>query len=150
MARKRITRRDFIKATGTGVLAAGLGTNLILPARSHGASAKKTLKIIQWVHFVPAFDKCAKLAANRGINVAWEFEPGFPLNKPSEILEVVGRVRDQLGETHEFSEDVDGVSMLRRLSARYGFIGGSRHLHDPEVARDGVHEPHAVIGDEAP
>src|ERR687892_2815830 len=57
MTRKRITRRDFIKATGTGVLAAGLGTNLIVPARSHGASAKKTLKIIQWVHFVPAFDK---------------------------------------------------------------------------------------------
>jgi len=30
---------------------------LILPGRSHGAAAKKTLKILQWVHFVPAFDK---------------------------------------------------------------------------------------------
>ena len=25
--------------------------------RSYGASAKKSLKILQWVHFVPAFDK---------------------------------------------------------------------------------------------
>jgi sugar phosphate isomerase/epimerase len=41
-----------------------------------------------------AFDLCSKLAANRGINICWEFEPGFPLNKPSEILELVKRVRD--------------------------------------------------------
>jgi sugar phosphate isomerase/epimerase len=45
---------------------------------------------------VSAFDRSAKLAARRGINVAWEFEPGFPLNKPSEILEVVQRVHDDL------------------------------------------------------
>jgi multiple sugar transport system substrate-binding protein len=57
MARKRITRRDFIKTAGVSALAAGLGTNLILPKRSFGAGAKKTLKILQWVHFVPAFDK---------------------------------------------------------------------------------------------
>jgi multiple sugar transport system substrate-binding protein len=57
MARKRITRRDFIKTAGASALAAGLGANLILPHRSFGAGAKKTLKILQWVHFVPAFDK---------------------------------------------------------------------------------------------
>lgn len=45
---------------------------------------------------VRAFDLCSKLAANRGINICWEFEPGFPLNKPSEILELVKRVRDDL------------------------------------------------------
>src|SRR5262245_37449387 len=45
---------------------------------------------------VKAFDLCAKLAGNRGINICWEFEPGFPLNKPSEILELVKRVRDDL------------------------------------------------------
>jgi sugar phosphate isomerase/epimerase len=46
---------------------------------------------------VRAFDLCAKLAAGRGIDICWEFEPGFPLNKPSEILEVVQRVRLDLG-----------------------------------------------------
>ena len=44
-----------------------------------------------------AFDQCAKLAANRGVRICWEFEPGFPINKPSEILELVKVVRDDLG-----------------------------------------------------
>ncbi|MBI2804093.1 MAG: sugar phosphate isomerase/epimerase [Planctomycetes bacterium] len=48
---------------------------------------------------VAAFDQCAKLAAPRGINVAWEFDPGFPLNKPSEIVALVDTVRG-LGNTN--------------------------------------------------
>src|SRR5881296_2180479 len=57
MTKRRFTRRDFIKTAAAGALTAGLGVPLILPGRSHGAAAKKTLKILQWVHFVPAFDK---------------------------------------------------------------------------------------------
>jgi sugar phosphate isomerase/epimerase len=44
---------------------------------------------------VRAFDLCSKLAANRGIKICWEFEPGFPFNKPSEILALVNAVRDR-------------------------------------------------------
>src|SRR5262249_11075729 len=40
-----------------------------------------------------SFDLSAKLAANRGIRICWEFEPGFPLNKPSEIVALVDAVR---------------------------------------------------------
>ena len=47
------SRRTFLKATG--VAAAGVGANIIIPGRS--LAAKKTLKILQWVHFVPAYDK---------------------------------------------------------------------------------------------
>src|ERR1043166_45976 len=56
MACKKITRRDFIKTASAGVAAAGLGPT-VFARKSHGAAARKTLKIIQWVHFVPAFDK---------------------------------------------------------------------------------------------
>jgi sugar phosphate isomerase/epimerase len=42
---------------------------------------------------VRAFDLCSKLAANRGVRICWEFEPGFPLNKPSEITALVDAVR---------------------------------------------------------
>ena len=35
------------------------------------------------------------MAANRGIKICWEFEPGFPFNKPSEILALVNAVRDR-------------------------------------------------------
>jgi sugar phosphate isomerase/epimerase len=42
---------------------------------------------------VRAWDTCSKLAAQRGIRVVWEFEPGFAFNKPSEIVSIVDEVR---------------------------------------------------------
>ncbi|MFQ5961800.1 MAG: twin-arginine translocation signal domain-containing protein, partial [Candidatus Methylomirabilales bacterium] len=48
-----LSRRKFLKATG--VAAAGIGANIIIPSRS--PAAKKTLKILQWNHFVPGYDK---------------------------------------------------------------------------------------------
>ena len=56
MARKKrgLTRRQFVKVTGTGALAAGVGANFLFPERA--AAQQKTLKIIQWSHFVPAWD----------------------------------------------------------------------------------------------
>jgi multiple sugar transport system substrate-binding protein len=52
---QRVNRRQFIKATGAGALATGIGANIIVPGRAR--AAKKTLKILQWVHFVPAYDE---------------------------------------------------------------------------------------------
>jgi multiple sugar transport system substrate-binding protein len=52
---QRVNRRQFIKATGAGALATGISANIIVPGRAH--AAKKTLKILQWVHFVPAYDE---------------------------------------------------------------------------------------------
>jgi len=42
---------------------------------------------------VNVWDKCSKIAADFGMNVCWEFEPGFLFNKPSEILQIVDAVR---------------------------------------------------------
>jgi sugar phosphate isomerase/epimerase len=42
---------------------------------------------------VKVWDKCSKIAADYGMNVCWEFEPGFVFNKPSEILKVVDAVK---------------------------------------------------------
>jgi len=38
-----------------------------------------------WERLVRAFRKAAQKAADGGIRVVWEFEPGFAFNKPSEI-----------------------------------------------------------------
>jgi multiple sugar transport system substrate-binding protein len=57
MAKKRgrgLTRREMIKTTGTAALAAGIGPAFLFPERA--AAQQKTLKIIQWSHFVPAWD----------------------------------------------------------------------------------------------
>lgn len=50
-----IARREFVRAAGAGALATGLGAHVIVPSRSQ--AAKKKLRILQWVHFVPAYDK---------------------------------------------------------------------------------------------
>jgi len=42
---------------------------------------------------VSVWDKCSKIAADHGMNICWEFEPGFLFNKPSEIVQVVDAVR---------------------------------------------------------
>lgn len=49
-----ITRRQFIKTSLAGAAAIGAG-GVIFPR--FGAAQPKTLKILQWVHFVPGYDK---------------------------------------------------------------------------------------------
>lgn len=49
-----LSRRAFIAAVGAGA-AAGLSSALIVPGRA--LAQQKTLKILQWNHFVPGYDK---------------------------------------------------------------------------------------------
>jgi sugar phosphate isomerase/epimerase len=42
---------------------------------------------------ITVWDKCSKIAADCGMNICWEFEPGFLFNKPSEVLKIVDGVR---------------------------------------------------------
>src|SRR5262245_19241275 len=42
---------------------------------------------------ISVWDKCSKMAADVGMNICFEFEPGFVFNKPSEILGIVDGVR---------------------------------------------------------
>jgi len=68
----RMTRRSFVKMAGAGTVAAGLAGAVPRAARAQG---KKTLKICQWSHFVPAFDKwfdgvfCKEWGAKHGVEV---------------------------------------------------------------------------------
>lgn len=53
---KGLSRRDFIKFAGASGIAAGtLGPAFLFPERA--AAQQKTLKILQWSHFVPAYDE---------------------------------------------------------------------------------------------
>ena len=42
---------------------------------------------------VNVWDKCSRIAADHGMNICWEFEPGFVFNKPSEVTQIVDAVR---------------------------------------------------------
>ena len=52
---KGVSRRQFIKAAGAGTIAAGVGPAFIIPGRAQ--AQQKTLRILQWNHFVPGYDK---------------------------------------------------------------------------------------------
>lgn len=60
------------------------------PAAAAAAGAERAFD-----RAVAAWDLCSKLAADRGLTVCWEFEPGFAFNKPSEIVAVVDAVRSR-------------------------------------------------------
>lgn len=64
-----IHRRDFLKTSGSAVVAAGLGSSLLAACGGSGggASSGKGLKILLWSHFVPRYDSWFdKYAANWG------------------------------------------------------------------------------------
>lgn len=54
--KRKITRRDFLKKAGVGAASLTLAPSLLqnVFAQSQG---KRTLKILQWSHFVPTYDK---------------------------------------------------------------------------------------------
>jgi multiple sugar transport system substrate-binding protein len=52
---RKITRRKFVKVTGCAAAAAGLTSAFLFPSRA--LAQQKTLKIMQWSHFVPGYDK---------------------------------------------------------------------------------------------
>jgi sugar phosphate isomerase/epimerase len=43
---------------------------------------------------VKTWKVCAAEAADKGVRVTWEFEPGFAFNKPSDVLRIVNEVDD--------------------------------------------------------
>jgi len=43
---------------------------------------------------VSAWKECSREAADSGVYVTWEFEPGFAFNKPSDVLRIVDEVDD--------------------------------------------------------
>ncbi len=55
MARRTISRRRFIQTTGAAALSAGLAGSALAPRNAR--AQQKTLKVIQWSHFVPGYDK---------------------------------------------------------------------------------------------
>src|SRR6516164_7820726 len=55
-ALRELTRRDFAKVAASGALSvAAAGPFFLFPERAQ--AEQKTLRILQWSHFVPAYDQ---------------------------------------------------------------------------------------------
>lgn len=44
---------------------------------------------VVWDRIAKLWNRCAQVAEENGVLVAWEFEPGFMYNKPSEVVQMV-------------------------------------------------------------
>jgi sugar phosphate isomerase/epimerase len=43
---------------------------------------------------IKTWKECAKIAAGRGVDLSWEFEPGFVFNRPSDIIRIINEVNE--------------------------------------------------------
>jgi sugar phosphate isomerase/epimerase len=77
---------------------------------------------------VKTWQKVCKMAADMGILVTWEFEPGFVFNRPSDIVTIVNAVGEK-----------NFGAMYDTCHAYMCAVAGSRHSGGPvEASRDGM------------
>jgi sugar phosphate isomerase/epimerase len=115
-----------------------------------------------WKRAVEAFRDDAEVAQKAGVVVAWEFEPGFMFNKPSEILKMIQDVNHPNFQTmFDFchanmvaavgarqippKETLPGGAseLARKLTGRMGFV----HLIDSDnTLHDNLTSTHAPFG----
>lgn len=83
---------------------------------------------------VKAWQAAADRAADSGIRIVWEFEPGFWLNRPSDVVRVLSAV------------DRSNFQVLFDTSHAYaGAVAGARHGDRPELLTGGAAEYASLI-----
>jgi sugar phosphate isomerase/epimerase len=78
---------DFAVDLGIG----GIRVDCVQPPTIHGSMDDETA----FNRVVDAWRICAREAADRGLYVTWEIEPGFAFNKPSDILRILDAIPDE-------------------------------------------------------
>lgn len=81
---------------------------------------------------VNAFSIACKMAADFGLNVTWEFEPGFAFNKPSEIVALVDAVRAKGHKNFGVLYDTCHAYMCA--------VSGARQIGTKETLAGGISE----------
>ncbi len=80
---------------------------------------------------VSVWDKCSKIAKDYGMNVCWEFEPGFVFNKPSEVVKIVDAVRAKGNSNFGVLYDTCHAHMCAVVGANQ--VGGKETLPGGEL-----------------
>ncbi|MBN2477512.1 MAG: sugar phosphate isomerase/epimerase [Pirellulales bacterium] len=78
---------------------------------------------------VRTWRECAKMAADRGVRIVWEFEPAFAFNKPSDVFRVLDGV-----------DDDNFYALLDTSHANMMAVHGARQVGQPETLREGIRE----------
>lgn len=99
---------------------------------------------------IGVWDKCSKMAADHGLNICWEFEPGFLFNKPSEIVSIVDAVRAKGNTNFGVLFDTCHAHMVAKVGAnqqgeRETLAGGALELL--EKLRGKITHVHVIDSD---
>lgn len=83
---------------GYSVFAADLGiktlrVDSVEPPDFFQTTGRDMDSALAMARIIAVWDRCSKIAADFGLNLAFEFEPGFLFNRPSEIFAIVEGVR---------------------------------------------------------
>lgn len=73
--------------------------------------------------------ECSKIAADAGLRISWEFEPGFAFNKPSDIFRVLDRVDEE-----------NFYIMFDTCHANMVAVHGARQVGEKETLPGGIAE----------
>ena len=112
---------DFMCECGFSIVRLDTG---VAPVNPVGLQYKEAMK-----RTVDTFQKASEISKEKGIEVVWEFEPGFLFNKPSEIIEICDRVNK------------DNFSILFDTCHAYMCsVVGARQIGQKEVLKGGVIE----------
>jgi sugar phosphate isomerase/epimerase len=99
---------------------------------------------------VNTWDIACKMAADFGLNVTWEFEPGFAFNKPSEIVRLVDAVRAKGNNNFGVLYDTCHAHLVAAIGARHPgqkelLKGGALELLDKLKGR--INHVHLIDSD---
>lgn len=78
---------------------------------------------------VTTWTQCTKEAADKGVYVTWEFEPGFAFNKPSDVYRILDAIPDE-----NFGVQLD-TCHAHMVAAK-----AARHPGEPEILAGGALE----------
>lgn len=79
--------------------------------------------------FIALFKECAKIAAEKGLLVVWEFEPGFLINEPKNVAHVVKAVNEP-----------NFKILFDTCHAHMGAVEGANHIEEGCTLKGGIVE----------
>jgi multiple sugar transport system substrate-binding protein len=130
---RSVTRRDFIKTSGVVAGAASLVPKLSAPFVSTAFADTKTLRIIQWSHFIPEYDKwidgfAKDWGAKNGIVVTVDHIPHLELPARAAAEVAAGAGHDIFGFNgsggpHLYAKYAyDMTSLIQEIEAKHGKV----------------------------
>src|SRR5215831_594528 len=128
-----VTRRDFLKTTSAIAGTAGLAPALSAPFVSTALAQTKTLRVLQWSHFVPQFDTwfdgfAKDWGKKNGITVTVDHIPHLeePARAAAEVAAVAGHdifAFNGSGGPHLYEKHVvDLSSLVGEVEKKHGKV----------------------------